>query len=70
MMHSGVLGKVDAAHASATYMAEQLILPKEIPFMPTFEQIVALPGRNEIGRDQLFGQSRAFKFGGRDAFLL
>jgi hypothetical protein len=55
--HELVLGQVDAAHAALADLAEQLVFAEPEALMLPGEQLVGLPTRDEVFRNQEFGQA-------------
>ena len=65
-----MLGQVDAAHAALADLAEQLVLAEAEALVLPGEQLVGLPPRDEVLRDQQLGQAilvleRGLAVGGR-----
>ena len=56
MVHAGMLGQIDAAHAAGAEQAQQLVAAEKEAFMTAFEQLGALPSGNELGLDERVGQ--------------
>ena len=54
--HQLVLGQVDAAHAALADLAEQLVLAEAEALVLAGEQLVGLPARDEVFRDQQLGE--------------
>ena len=52
-----MLGQVDAAHAALADLAEQLVLAQAEALVLPGEQLVGLPPRDEVFRDQQLGEA-------------
>ena len=55
-LHELVLGQVDAAHAALADLAEQLVFAEAEALVLPGEQLVGLPPRDEVVRDQQLGE--------------
>ena len=55
--HHLVFGQVDAAHAALADLAEQLVLAQAEALVLPGEQLIGLPPRDEVFRDQQLGEA-------------
>ncbi len=65
-LHEHVFGQIDVAHAAAAQMIEQLVIAEHEAAVSTFEQLVTLPGRQQLdANEELAAVGRIVQFAGR-----
>ncbi len=53
--HDHVVRQIHAAHPPRTEVPQQLVIAQEESLVATLQQLVALPPRNQLGLNQMFG---------------
>ncbi len=55
VLHQGVFGEIDVAHAAGAEQVQQLVLLDEEPLVAALQQILGLPGGDEPLLDEMVG---------------